>query len=168
MVRLPTFVHAARFRLQEIKNLSLSLNSLKVAQARFTESANALAAIPSDGEGAFWGCLSHLPSSAGTLDHPTFFFFTLTSHIAGREALIPLTPSLFVSGTLGGPGEVLVDIGTGFFVGKQAPAAVSLLRARADAVGGEVGGLARVLSVKESNREVIQQRLSMFEQPQQS
>ena len=37
---------------QETKNLALSLNSLKVAQARFTESANSLAALPADGEGA--------------------------------------------------------------------------------------------------------------------
>ena len=41
--------------LQEIKNLSMSLNSLKVAQARFTESANSLAAIPADCEGACAG-----------------------------------------------------------------------------------------------------------------
>ena len=33
---------------QETKNLALSLNSLKVAQARFTESANSLAALPAD------------------------------------------------------------------------------------------------------------------------
>ena len=82
---------------------------------------------------------------------------------AGREALIPLTPSLFVPATLGGSAEVLVDIGTGFFVGKPAAAAVDLLRARADAVGGEVGGLARVLSIKESNRDIIAQHISMLE-----
>ena len=65
--------------------------------------------------------------------------------------------------TLGGSAEVLVDIGTGFFVGKPAAAAVDLLRARADAVGGEVGGLARVLSIKESNRDIIAQHISMLE-----
>lgn len=82
---------------------------------------------------------------------------------AGREALIPLTPSLFVPATLGGSAEVLVDIGTGFFVGKPAPAAAALLRARAEAVGGEVAGLARVLAIKESNKEVIAQHVAMRE-----
>lgn len=37
---------------------------------------------------------------------------------SGRELLVPLTSSLYVPGTLdAADAEVLVDIGTGFFVG---------------------------------------------------
>ena len=36
---------------------------------------------------------------------------------AGREVMVPLTSSLYVPGTLAGTEEVLVDIGTGFYVG---------------------------------------------------
>jgi len=153
--------------LQEIKNLSMSLNSLKVAQARFTESANSLAALPSDGQGAcraprrLAGGLAPPPASSSRA--PLSPARAPLCSRAGREALIPLTPSLFVPATLGGPEEVLVDVGTGFFVGKPAPAATALLRARAEAVGGEVASLARVLAIKESNREVIAQHVAMRE-----
>ena len=135
------------------------------------ESANALATIPADSEGALvlgggraWRAL--VPPTHSLPASPPLSL-SLLSAFAGREALIPLTPSLFVPGTLGASGEVLVDIGTGFFVGKTAAEAVALLRARAEAVGGEVGALARVAAIKESNREIIQQRLSMFEAAQQ-
>lgn len=139
--------------------MSMSLNSLKVAQARFTESANSLAAIPADSEGA---CGPTRARAAPRARRATPALAPRSAR-AGREALIPLTPSLFVPATLGGNDEVLVDIGTGFFVGKPAAAAVDLLRARADAVGGEVGGLARVLAIKESNRDIIAQHISMHE-----
>lgn len=35
----------------------------------------------------------------------------------GREVMVPLTSSLYVPGTLSSTEEVLVDIGTGFYVG---------------------------------------------------
>ena len=37
---------------------------------------------------------------------------------AGREIMVPLTSSLYVPGRLGDTDEVLVDIGTGFYVGQ--------------------------------------------------
>ena len=34
----------------------------------------------------------------------------------GKDVLVPLTSSLYVSGTLGNPDNVMVDIGTGYYV----------------------------------------------------
>lgn len=54
---------------------------------------------------------------------------------AGREVMVPLTSSLYVPGTLAGTEEVLVDIGTGFYVGASrarcARASLRASRARA-------------------------------------
>jgi prefoldin alpha subunit len=36
---------------------------------------------------------------------------------------VPLTGSLYVPGTIADSNEVLVDVGTGYFVGKSVPAA---------------------------------------------
>lgn len=71
--------------MQDVEALTANLQQLREAQERFAESANSLAAIPSDG--------------------------------AGREVMVPLTSSLYVPGKLAGTDEVLVDIGTGFYVG---------------------------------------------------
>ena len=48
-------------RVQEIKNLTMSLNSLREAQARFLESAASLSAIPSNGQGACGGRARRAP-----------------------------------------------------------------------------------------------------------
>jgi hypothetical protein len=46
---------------------------------------------------------------------------------AGQEMLVPVTEALFVPGTLASSTEVLVDIGTGYFVKKSIPGAVKIL-----------------------------------------
>jgi prefoldin alpha subunit len=70
---------------QDVESLSDNFAQLREAQARFSESADALSSIPPDGP--------------------------------GRDVLVPLTGSMYVPGTLGGTEEVLVDVGTGFYVG---------------------------------------------------
>ena len=45
----------------------------------------------------------------------------------GREMMVPLTSSLYVPGRLTGSNEVLVDIGTGYFVGVSTPLPLPLL-----------------------------------------
>ena len=125
------------FAPQEIKNLSMSLNSLKVAQARFTESANSLAAIPADSEGA---CGPTRARAAPRARRATPALAPRSAR-AGREALIPLTPSLFVPATLGGSAEGLVDIGTGFFVSKSSKEAALVMGRKAEMVRGQLEGL---------------------------
>ncbi len=63
---------------------------------------------------------------------------------AGREVMVPLTASLYVPGTLAGLEEVLVDIGTGFYVGAL----------RADAHGPRRARVC-VRGVRASSRELL-------------
>jgi prefoldin alpha subunit len=82
-------------------------------------------------------------------------------HLAGRDILVPLTQSLYVPGKIGSTSEVLVDVGTGFYVGKPLPAATEIMRKKADMVATEVSSLTRVLTMKQSNLEVITEHLQM-------
>lgn len=75
--------------------------------------------------------------------------------------LVPLTQSVFVPGKIGSLSEVLVDVGTGFYVGKPIAGAIDIMKTKADMVGSEVSSLQKVLSVKQSNLEVIVQHLEM-------
>lgn len=55
----------------------------------------------------------------------------LTPEAAGKEILVPLTDSLYVPGKLIDVDNVLVDIGTGYFVGKTTGQAQSFLDKKA-------------------------------------
>jgi prefoldin alpha subunit len=90
-----------------------------------------------------------------------------TVGLAGKEVLVPLTQSLYVPGTIGSSKEVLVDVGTGFYVGKPLPAAADLMKKRAEQVSTEVNNLQKVVAIKQSNLEVltsaIEQRIAIAE-----
>lgn len=61
-----------------------------------------------------------------------------------RDVMVPLTASLYVPGKLGSLDEVLVDIGTGYYVGKTAPAAAEMLNRKAAVVKGNAEQLMKV------------------------
>ena len=64
-----------------------------------------------------------------------------------RDVMVPLTASLYVPGKLGALDEVLVDIGTGYYVGKTAPAAAEMLNRKAAVVKGNAEQLMKVRRV---------------------
>lgn len=80
-------------------------------------------------------------------------------HCAGQEILVPLTSSLYVPGRLGSRAEVLVDVGTGFFVGKSVEKATAIMSSKAEMVRKEADKLGKVISVKQSNLEIIESNL---------
>lgn len=80
---------------------------------------------------------------------------------AGRDVLVPLTQSVFVPGKIGSLSEVLVDVGTGFYIGKSLAGAIDTMKTKADMVATEVNSLQKVLNVKQGNLEVIVQHLEM-------
>ena len=61
-------------------------------------------------------------------------------HSAGKEILVPLTSSLYVPGTIADTNEVLVDVGTGYFVGKSVPAAEEFIERKVRAIFCEPRG----------------------------
>jgi prefoldin alpha subunit len=69
-----------------------------------------------------------------------------------KEVLVPLTESLYVTGTLGGSSTeeetVLVDVGTGFFVEKNREQAIKFYEGRVKEVSDKVGEVEEVIRNK--------------------
>ena len=55
--------------------------------------------------------------------------------------------------------RVLVDVGTGFFVGKAAPAAEELLQKKAALLKSNTDGLYKVIVEKRENLDIVQDEL---------
>ena len=78
--------------------------------------------------------------------------------------MVPLTSSLYVPGTLDPAERVLVDIGTGFFVGKSASAAEELLQKKASLLKQNTDSLYKVIIEKRENLDVAQETLELRKQ----
>ena len=74
---------------------------------------------------------------------------------------MPLTSSLYVAGVLDPTERVLVDIGTGFFVGKTTSAAEELLMKKAMLLKQNTDSLYKVILEKRENLDVAQQALEL-------
>jgi len=81
----------------------------------------------------------------------------------GKDVLVPLTASLFVSGTL--HKEVLVDIGTGYFVPRTSKQAQDFMERKVKFLEQRLGQLEKVILSKKQNAQqilqVLQQKVKM-------
>ena len=81
----------------------------------------------------------------------------------GKDILVPLTNSVFVRGKVGKCDNVLVNIGTGYFVERPVGGGKSHCDERSKILTGNVGQFAKILSEKRNNLEicmmVLQQKL---------
>jgi len=81
--------------------------------------------------------------------------------------MVPLTPSLYVPGTVADTEKVLVDIGTGYFVEKNVSDAQALIDRKVAMVVGNADNLQAVARQKQKNLEVIMDVMRMrLRQPQ--
>ena len=123
--------------------LQSNFSSLRSAQSKFTASAAAVEAYAAEA------------AAAG----------------GARDALVPLTSSLYVPARLAADAELLVDIGTGYFVGKRAAEAREVLLKKAALLKANTDNLQKVLQQKQANletvNEVLMQRRLMAQQQQQ-
>ena len=85
---------------------------------------------------------------------------------AGREILVPLTSSLYVPGKISSTNEVLVDVGTGFYVGKPSRDAAEIMSKKTEMVKKQVEQLGKIISIKQSNLEIIEQHIQLRQQMQ--
>ncbi|KAI4161146.1 MAG: hypothetical protein L6R39_000106 [Caloplaca ligustica] len=74
----------------------------------------------------------------------------------GTPILVPLTPSLYVPGKLPSTDSVLVDIGTGFYVEKTAPAARQFYTSKVDELGKNLLNLEKIVQGKQGNLNVVE------------
>eukprot|EP01052_Picozoa_sp_SAG31_P060632 SAG31_NODE_19785_length_591_cov_1.678862_1_plen_89_part_00 len=69
--------------------------------------------------------------------------------------MIPLTTSLYVPGEVGDISQVLVDVGTGYFIEKSPPAAMDFLRRKQADLKTKCDQLREALAVKQNNIQAI-------------
>ncbi|KAJ8612503.1 hypothetical protein CTAYLR_003688 [Chrysophaeum taylorii] len=110
---------------QEIQNYTAQHSDMKQLESRFKESRSALEVIATD------------------------------PNAEGRELLVPLTQSLYVPGKIVDAENVLVDIGTGYYVEKSVAAAKDLLDRRVDLVTKNSDSVTQVVMQKQRNLEAI-------------
>jgi prefoldin alpha subunit len=75
--------------------------------------------------------------------------------------MVPLTPSLYVPGTIADTEKVLVDIGTGYFVEKNVLDAQALIDRKIGMITGNADNLQAVARQKQKNLEVIMDMMRM-------
>ncbi|XP_064644015.1 prefoldin subunit 5-like [Lineus longissimus] len=116
---------------QEISFYSNSLNTLKMAQQKFSESQE---------------CLGKLDAKS-----------------KDKEILVPLTSSMYVPGTLSDIDNVLIDVGTGYYVEKEVEGAKAYFKRKVDFLTGEIEKLKEPLQnkyqMKQSVTEVLQMKV---------
>jgi len=82
----------------------------------------------------------------------------------GKTVMVPLTPTLFVQGTLGNTESVFVDIGTGYSVEKSIPEAANYLNRQIKFVQQQVEDTDKAVQEKRKVREavvmVLQQKIT--------
>mmetsp|Transcript_38789 Transcript_38789/g.83171 ORF Transcript_38789/g.83171 Transcript_38789/m.83171 type:complete len:162 (+) Transcript_38789:141-626(+) len=66
----------------------------------------------------------------------------------GAEVLVPLTSSLYVSGTIGNTDNVMVDIGTGYYVEKNAEGGVDYCKRKVALLSESLQNLAELIKQK--------------------
>ena len=98
-----------------MQELNANYSALRGAQAKFTQSAEAVALLATEASGA------------------------------NRDTLVPLTSALYVPARVVPGSQLLVDIGTGFFVGKRAAEAREVLLKKAALLKANTDSLQKIL-----------------------
>ncbi|MCJ1357395.1 MAG: subunit of tubulin prefoldin [Icmadophila ericetorum] len=80
----------------------------------------------------------------------------VSTEFAGKAILVPLTTSLYVHGHLANTENVLIDVGTGFYVEKSVNDARDFYNARIDGLSVNLKDLDGVLQGKSNNLRVVE------------
>ncbi|KAN0117629.1 Prefoldin alpha subunit [Hyaloscypha variabilis] len=80
----------------------------------------------------------------------------VTPKVEGKPILVPLTTSLYVPGTLADPENVIVDVGTGFYVEKSTKDATKFYEAKVEELGANLKDLESIVQGKSNNLRVVE------------
>ena len=128
---------------QELQHLTSSFQSLKAAQAKFRDCINsARDGLKNEGSLLCTYTVNEVMSNL--------------SRLLGNPILVPLTPSLYVPGTLASTSTVLVDVGTGFFVEKTPDAAQAFYKRKVEELGKNLEDLEKIVQQKQGNLNVVE------------
>jgi len=73
-----------------------------------------------------------------------------------KPILIPLTASLYLSGVLADTSNVIVDVGTGFYVEKTSEEATKFYDRKVEELGANLKDLERIVQGKSSNLRIVE------------
>ncbi|KAF5341536.1 hypothetical protein D9758_012594 [Tetrapyrgos nigripes] len=106
--------------------------------------------------------LNHLTNSFAQLKQAQAKFKNCIENVtevksenAGKTILVPLTNSLYVPGKICDPENVLVDVGTGYFVKKTRPQALKHYKGKVDYIEGNLETLEATIQKKRENMNAI-------------
>ncbi|RKF81548.1 putative prefoldin subunit 5 [Golovinomyces cichoracearum] len=79
-----------------------------------------------------------------------------------KPILVALTTSLYVPGTLADPDNVIVDIGTGYYVEKRTKDAIKFYEKRSEEIASNLKTLEGILHGKSNNLRILEEGKSSF------
>ncbi|GAA99946.1 uncharacterized protein L969DRAFT_95872 [Mixia osmundae IAM 14324] len=80
---------------------------------------------------------------------------SVNANAAEKDILVPLTSSLYVSGKLSDTSNVIVDVGTGYFVEKSVKEARIFYNSKAMALRKNLEEIQPTIEQKEENRQLV-------------
>ncbi|KAG0649531.1 putative prefoldin subunit [Hyphodiscus hymeniophilus] len=80
----------------------------------------------------------------------------VSTKVQDKPILVPLTTSLYVPGTLADNENVIVDVGTGFYVEKSTKDATKFYEAKVDELGNNLKDLEAIIGQKSNNLRVVE------------
>jgi len=80
----------------------------------------------------------------------------VASNVEGKPILVPLTTSLYVPGSLADTKNVIVDVGTGFYVEKSTKDATKFYENKVEELGANLKDLESIVQGKSNNLRVIE------------
>jgi len=102
---------------------------------------------------------SKLQSSSDNLDH-------VTEGNEGKEIMVPMTSSMYVSGVLDECAKVLVDVGTGYYVEKTVEEARKYFQRKNEFIGKQMEKIQPMLMEKQQIRQAVLEAYQMKMQMQ--
>lgn len=123
---------------EEVQHLTQSYSSLRAAQLKFKD------------------CIETIKNGISTKDDTT------------KELLVPLTTSLYVPGTLADSENVLVDVGTGFYIEKSVQDATTFYQGKVTDLGKNIKDLEGIVEGKANSLRVVEEVLRQKMLAQQS
>ncbi|KAF1826477.1 Prefoldin alpha subunit [Dissoconium aciculare CBS 342.82] len=83
----------------------------------------------------------------------------VANSVKDKPLLVPLTSSLYVPGTLADSDNVIVDIGTGFYVEKSTDDAEKFYTSKIEELGKNIKDLENIVNGKANNLRVVEEVL---------
>ncbi|ORX33567.1 Prefoldin [Kockovaella imperatae] len=112
--------------------------------------------------------IEHLTSSYSQLKSAQAKFKSCASDVEelkpsskGKQILVPLTSSLYVPGRLADVENVIVDVGTGYYVKKNKKEALAHYNGKTTFVQGNLETLQKTIERKQENAQIVVQVLQM-------